>query len=141
MGTALLQHALDGQPPPLNRLKVASAGVSSRPGLPATDHAFTALKKVGLDLSGHVSRPLTQEMLDRALMVLCMTESHRDMIQLTADPVPERLHLFREFMPPGTDPQIPDPYGGPLSMYESARDEIVEAIPSILEHLRILVRT
>jgi protein-tyrosine-phosphatase len=136
MGAALLQHALAGQRSPLNSLKVISAGVSSRSGLPATEHAVTVLKKVGLDLTGHVSRPVTQELLDRAFMVLCMTESHRDMIELTANPVPERLYLFREFMPPGSERQIADPYGGPLPMYETARDEIVEAIPSIIEHIK-----
>ena len=138
MGAALLQHALIGQPAPLNTLKVISAGVSSREGLPATDHAVTVLKKVGIKLTGHSSRAVTQELLDRSFVVLCMTESHRDMIQLTADPVPKHLYLFREFMPGTIDRQIPDPYGGPLSMYEAARDEMVEAIPSLVDHIRSL---
>src|SRR5580693_2294132 len=97
MATALLQHALAAQPEPLRSLRVVSAGVASRTGEPASPHSITALKKDGVDLTGHVSRPVTQELLDRSLLVLCMTESQRDMIELTADPVPARLHLFREF--------------------------------------------
>src|SRR5580692_8158867 len=95
MGAALLKHALAAQPEPLRSLRVISAGVASRTGEPASPHSVTALKKVGVDLKGHTSQPVTQELLNGAMMVLCMTESHRDMIEITADPVPERVHLFR----------------------------------------------
>ncbi len=138
MGAALLQHALAGQPEPLRSLKVLSAGVASRTGQPASPNAVTALKKVGIDLMGHVSRPVTQELLDRSLLVLCMTESHRDMIELTAEPVPPRLHLFREFTGTKENMEIPDPYGMHLSAYEASRDEMVAAIPSIIAFLQKL---
>jgi len=138
MGAALLQHALAGQPEPLRSLKVLSAGVASRTGQPASPNAVTALKKVGIDLMGHVSRPVTQELLDRSLLVLCMTESHRDMIELTAEPVPPRLHLFREFTGTKENMEIPDPYGLHLSAYEASRDEMVAAIPSIIAFLQKL---
>jgi protein-tyrosine-phosphatase len=138
MGAALLQHALAGQPEPLRSLKVLSAGVASRTGQPASPNAVMALKKVGIDLHGHVSRPVTQELLDRSLLVLCMTESHRDMIELTAEPVPPRLHLFREFTGSKENMEIPDPYGLHLSAYEASRDEMVSAIPSIVAFLQKL---
>jgi protein-tyrosine phosphatase len=140
MGAALLQHALAAQPEPLRSLKVRSAGVASRTGEPASPNAVTALKKVGIDLKGHVSRPVTQELLDHAILVLCMTESHRDMIELTAEPVPARLHLFREFMGTKDRLEIPDPFGLHLSAYEASRDEMVAAIPSIIAHLQKLPR-
>jgi protein-tyrosine-phosphatase len=135
MGAALLQHALAAQPEPLRSLKVVSAGVASRYGQPASPNSVTALKKAGVDLKGHVSRPLTQELLDRSLVVLCMTESHRDLIELTAAPVPPRLFLFREFMGNKDSMEIPDPYGMHLSAYEASRDEMVAAIPSIISYL------
>jgi protein-tyrosine-phosphatase len=136
MGAALLQHALAGQPEPLRSLKVVSAGVASRTGEPASPNAVTALKKVGIDLKVHHSRPVTQDILDGSLLVLCMTESHRDMIEMTADPVPPRLHLFKEFTGAKHDLEIPDPYGLHLSAYESSRDEMVAAIPSIIAYLQ-----
>ncbi len=138
MAAALLQHALAAQPEPLRSLKVISAGVAARVGEPASENSVIALKKVGLDLSGHHSQPLTQQMLDEATAVLCMTDSHRAMIQVQADPIPKHLHLFREFV---NDPEkeIPDPYGGPLRIYELARDEMVEAVPSLVEFLKTLL--
>jgi len=135
MGAALLLHALAAQPEPLRSLKVVSAGVASRTGEPASPNAVTALRKVGIELKAHSSRPVTQELLDRAIMVLCMTESHRDMIELTASPVPVRLHLFREFTGDRGNLDIPDPFGSALQAYESCRDEMVAAIPSIIARL------
>lgn len=136
MAAGLLQHAFAGQPEPLHSLQATSAGVAAREGERVSENSIIALKKAGIDISGHVSRPLTQEMLDEAFVVLCMTESHRAMIQVQADPPPKNLFLFREFMPPGADKEIGDPYGGPLRVYETARDEMVEALPSLLAALK-----
>ena len=139
MAAALLQHALCAQPEPLRSLKVISAGVAARTGEPVSENSVLALKKVGIDLSQHRSQPLTQKMLDDALAVICMTESHRAMIQVQADPVPKNLFLFREFLPGDGEKEIGDPYGGPLRIYEAARDEMVESIPALVAHLKTLL--
>lgn len=136
MAAGLLQHALAGQPEPLRSLRVVSAGVAARQGEPVSENSVVALRKVGIDIADHVSRPITQEMLDDAAVIICMTESHRAMIQLQAEPPPKHVYLFREFMPQGADKEIPDPYGGPLKVYELCRDEMVEAVPSLLEFLK-----
>jgi len=136
MAEGLLNHALAAQPGPLQGLKVVSAGVAARLGDPVSENSVIALKKAGIDISQHRSRPVNQELLDRALVVLGMTESHRSLIQMKAMPVPKRLHLFREFLPPPAEKEIGDPYGGPLKVYEACRDEMVEAIPSLLQFLR-----
>ncbi|HYP18333.1 MAG TPA: low molecular weight protein arginine phosphatase [Opitutus sp.] len=135
MAAGLLQHALAAQPEPLRSLKVESAGVAARHGERVSENSVVALRKVGIDIASHVSRPLTQEMLNRAVAVICMTESHRAMIQLQAEPAPQHVYLFREFLPQG-DKEIPDPYGGPLRVYELCRDEMVEAVPSLVEFLK-----
>jgi protein-tyrosine-phosphatase len=75
-------------------------------------------------------------MLNEATMILCMTESHRAMIRFQAEPAPKNIYLFREFMPQRGDKEIADPYGGPLKVYEAARDEMVEAIPSLVEFIK-----
>lgn len=139
MAAGLLRHALAGQPEPLRSLKVVSAGVAARQGERVSENSVIALRKVGIDVSQHTSQPLTQQMLNEAAAVICMTESHRAMIQLQAEPPPKHIYLFREFMPQKGDKEIPDPFGGPLKLYELARDEMVEAIPSLLEFLKTRV--
>ena len=139
MGAALLRHALAAEDGWLRSIPVISAGVSARGGEPPTDHSVTSLKKIGLDISGHISRPLTQELINGALVVIGMTDSHKAMVRLMADPEPKNLILFREFVNEG-EKEIADPYGCPLSVYEASRDEMVEALPSLVEFLKTLAR-
>ncbi len=138
MAEGLLRHALAGQPEPLRSLKVVSAGVAARTGEPISENSVTALKKAGIDISNLRAQALTQQLLDNSLVVFGMTESHRAIIRMRARPAPANLHLFREFMPAPADREIGDPYGGPLKVYEAARDEMVEAIPSIIAFLKKL---
>jgi len=138
MAEALLRHALKAQPEPLKSMRLVSAGVAARSGDRVSENSVTALKKVGLDIKAHASQPLTKQLLDEAVAIFCMTESHRAMIQLTFDPVPRHVYLLREFMPRAAGKEIGDPYGGPLNEYESCRDEMVEAIPSLVEFLKEL---
>ncbi len=138
MAEALLRHALSAQPEPLKSWTVSSAGVAAREGDRVSENSVTALKKVGLDIKAHSSRPLDRELIDEATVILCMTESHRAMIQFHFDPVPRHVYLFREFMPRAADKEIGDPYGGSLSEYEACRDEMVEAIPTLIEFLKEL---
>ena len=138
MAQGLLAHALSAQPEPLRSLKVISAGVAARNGDPISENSVIALKKAGIDISHFRSQGLTQQMLDNAVAVFGMTESHRSVIRSRARPAPRNLHLFREFLPAPAEIEIGDPYGGPLRLYESVRDEMVEAIPSVVEHLRKL---
>ena len=138
MGAGLLEHALAAQSEPLKSLRVISAGVAARGDSLVSENSVLALKKVGIDISGLRSLPLTQRLLDESLVVFCMTETHRAMIQLQGSPPPKHLYLFREFLPREADKEIPDPYGGPLKLYEQCRDEMVEAIPSLIEFLQRL---
>lgn len=140
MAAALLQHALQAESEPLRSTRVVSAGVVARPGNPVSNNSVAALKKVGLDISAHRSQPVTPEMLERAWVLLCMTESHRAMLHVQSDVLPRHVYLFREFMSGDVDREIGDPFGGPLSLYEIARDEMVEAIPSLVGRLRALAK-
>lgn len=139
MAAALLQHALAAQPEPLRSLKVISAGVAARNGELVSENSVLALKKVGIDIASHRAQPLTQQLLNEALLVLCMTESHRAMIQVQANPAPANLMLFRQFLPGDGEREIGDPYGGPLKVYEAARDEMVEAVPGLVDYIKTLI--
>jgi protein-tyrosine-phosphatase len=141
MAEVLLQHALRAQPEPLKSIQVLSAGVAARPGDRVSENSVHALKKVGLDLAGHTAQPLSPQLVYDALAIFCMTESHRAMIELSFDPPPENVHLFREFMPPPAFQEIGDPYGGSLKHYEACRDEMVEAIPSLVAFIKHLTAT
>lgn len=138
MGEALLRHALGGAGDPLSRLEVISAGVAAYPGDPVTENSVAALKKVGIDISGHRSRPMNPELADRALAVYAMTESHLAILLERFPELDGRAFLFRQFIEgpeDSVDRTIPDPFGMDFSTYELTRDAMVEAIPSLKKHL------
>jgi protein-tyrosine-phosphatase len=136
MAEKLLQHALAAEQAPLNQFEVVSAGVAAGVGEPPSPNSVAAVKKVQLDLSHHQSQPLTQDLLDQAFAVFGMTQSHLDILQHYFDHLPERVHLFREFIGANEDPEIPDPYGQNLAAYTACFDSMAEAIPSLLTYLR-----
>ena len=56
---------------------VGSAGTSTPPGLPASVHSVTACRELGIDISGHQSRPLSPALINEADLILTMEAHHR----------------------------------------------------------------
>ena len=135
MAEKLLQHALNAEGKPWSDLVVVSAGVAAGYGEPASTNSVAALKKVSLDLTGHESQPVTTDLLDRSFAVLGMTDSHIMALKHYFPKLPERVHLFRDFMK-DPDHQIPDPFGGHYDEYVACRDSMIEAIPSLVIYLK-----
>lgn len=136
MAEKLLQHALNAEGEPLNRLKVVSAGVAAGYGDPASENSVAALKKVKLDLSRHESQPLTDELVANAFAIFGMTDSHLEAVRHYFKELPERLHLLREFMEEDETDQVPDPIGQDFDAYCACRDSMIEAIPSVIRYLK-----
>jgi protein-tyrosine phosphatase len=121
---------------PLNQIEIVSAGVAAGYGEPASVNSVTALKRVKIDLDGHKSQPVTQDLIDRAFLILGMTQSHIDTLNYYHTDLPERVHLFREFMGKDDPPEIPDPYGQNYTAYAACFDSMAEAIPSLVAYLK-----
>jgi Protein-tyrosine-phosphatase len=136
MAEKLLQHALAAEGTPLDQLQVVSAGVAAGYGDPASSNSVAALKKVNLDLSRHKSQPLTQDLIDKSFAIFGMTQSHLDILSHYYPQLPDRVHLFREFMPEDADIEIPDPFGQNFQAYSECFDSMLEAIPSLVNYLK-----
>ncbi len=141
MAEKLLRHALAKEKEPLSALNITSTGVSAVDGDTASMNSIRALEKVGLDLSKHRSRRITRELVNASIVLLCMTEMHRYQLSQIFEDLDAPILLFREKLPSATQIQIADPFGMSLSAYEDCRDELVEAIPSVVAYLRDLVQT
>lgn len=136
MAEKLLQHALDAEDGPVKHLSVVSAGVAAGYGDPASSNSVAALKRVGIDLGQHKSQPLTEDLVQSAFAILGMTYSHIDILKRFYPNLPERVHLFRDFMDDGEDPEIPDPFGQDFDAYKASLDSMIEAIPSLVRYLK-----
>ena len=64
------------------RFRTASAGVWAHAGRPAAAEAVALLASQGLDLSQHRSRPLTQQLVDEADVLLVMERAHLEDLTL-----------------------------------------------------------
>jgi protein-tyrosine-phosphatase len=136
MAERLLQQALKAEGAPLNKLQVVSAGVAAWAGDPASANSVKALSKIGIQLDHHKSQPITKSLLEKACLVLGMTESHLHALDKYKKVLPPNVHLFREFMESPETFEIPDPYGQNLEAYRKCLDSMAEAIPSLLAYLK-----
>jgi protein-tyrosine-phosphatase len=136
MAEALLRATLVKRGQGLEKLKVASFGLAAESGLPASTNSVKAMQRIGLDVSGHQSRLLTQADVDRSIVIFGMTESHLAALHSRFDVLPDFVLLLRDVLPTNVARDIPDPFGGGYRDYEECRDSMVEAIPAMVEFLR-----
>lgn len=142
MAEGLLRHAFKAQSEPLCSIPVCSAGTDAYEGDRASAPGVLAMQIAGIDISAHRSQPVTEELLENGLAIFAMTRRHIEDLQYFFPQVTAPIHLMREFVTPrpeGKALEVADPYGQGLREYKECRDNMVEAIPGILNFLRELL--
>ncbi|HCJ12211.1 MAG: hypothetical protein A2Y14_02250 [Verrucomicrobia bacterium GWF2_51_19] len=130
MAEGLLRAAI-AQEPRLKRIEVVSAGTATRAGEKASEHSINAVKGIA-DISKHKSQVLSQALIDEAIAIFYMTESHRQALQRFQS-LPEHVYAWRGFLSTNA---VPDPFGQGFSAYQKTKEAILEAIPSLIEFLK-----
>lgn len=98
---------------------VMSAGVAAMAGGRPSPEAVTVLRQWGLDLSGHESQPLTEQLVRHADTIFVMTRAHRNAI---LQEWPDSAARIRTLCRDGAD--LSDPIGGPTELYERCARQI-----------------
>jgi protein-tyrosine-phosphatase len=115
-------------------IQVVSAGTAALEGMPATDLAVETSSDWGIDISGHRSQPVTDELVERADLILTMTPEHREEV-LSHDPgAASKTFLLKSFPGPVKDDPsfyIRDPIGGGPGEYQRSFLEIEESLRRI----------
>ena len=104
-------------------IKALSAGLAVAEGVPASQNAICAVGELSTDLSAHVSRQVTREMIADCDAVYAMTGSHAAMLKKAFPEFAEKISVLGD--------GIPDPYGGDIEVYRSCRDNILEALKKL----------
>jgi len=100
------------------RIEVGSAGTNATLGAPASEGSTVAAATVGLDLSGHRSRPVTPELVAASDLILTMGVSHLDaVVELGGEGKVALTSGFAEGREGGLGWAVPDPFGGDLDIY------------------------
>ncbi|HUT33571.1 MAG TPA: L-threonylcarbamoyladenylate synthase [Planctomycetota bacterium] len=112
---------------PARGYNILSAGTAGFDDGPASYQAVEAMKRQGLDLSRHVSRPVTPGLVEDADQIFVMAWQHGDSIRRF---LPDAADKIRLMDPTGRD--VEDPVGGSV-------DEFVRCAELLERCLRVLV--
>ena len=102
--------------------KVVSVGVYAAEGMPVSGEVVDICREKGIDASGHVSRSLTTQEIEKSDIIFAMTESHRHGVLEICPAAAEKSVLLNG------DDDIPDPIGSGISVYRECASVIEQAI-------------
>lgn len=96
---------------------VSSAGTWAQQARPAARHSQRIANRIGLDLSEHIAREITAELVAESDLVLVMTDNHKEPLQIEFSDHRDKIYKIAEMV--GKRYDVVDPYGGPPEGYES----------------------
>lgn len=123
---------------PEDKIEVLSAGLAAGNGIPPSEHAVAVMKEIDIDISDQTSQPLDESLVQRADFLFVMTFSHLDHILMLYPQASQKTFLVRQFVEEATllNRDISDPIGQSEEVYRRCRDEIRDALDSILDHVK-----
>jgi protein-tyrosine-phosphatase len=104
--------------------RVQSAGLHAWVDLPAVSLAQEACRLAGFDISSHLSKPLTLEILKEFNLILVMENWHLHQVHEFFPNHAHKTFLLSEMTNGKSD--IIDPYGSPLISHQNTLEEIKE---------------
>lgn len=107
----------------IDGVTVSSRGLASD-GSPVSLNSKAAMAEVGIDISGHISRQITDSDINKADKIICLSPSHKAVL-LSAGVPADRLYVLGN--------GISDPFGGDISVYRRCRDEIFTAVDELIK--------
>ena len=130
MAEALLREQVRTKFGSEDAVRVLSAGVAAGQGSGASPQSVEVMGKRGLDLTGHSSQQLSDNLMNVADLVLTMTRGHRAAILAAWPNMHERVFTLRR---DGGD--ISDPVGMPVDVYEDCATQIDGELAVWLDNL------
>lgn len=119
--------------------EISSAGTLGIDGMPAPEHAQTAVAERGGDISGHRSQGLRRQLVARADLVLVMSADHVGHLAKSHPRQMAKVHLLKHYaqQDPPEDSDIPDPIGQDLEIYRECAaaidKELERSLPALLQ--------
>lgn len=136
MAAGLLEKLLKGK----GDYKIITAGTAAIKGMRPTTEAIQVMSEQNINVSAHISQPLSDEIIAEADLILVMEKRHKENILSRLPQAKDKVHLLSEFGRQEledklVDPDIPDPIGKPLEFYRKVFDMIREGIGRTVKKL------
>lgn len=107
---------------------VTSAGTVAMGGGTVSPDAIGVMAELGVDISSHITRPLTPALVSDAEKIFVMSKSHIESIRSLMPEVLDKVKLLG-------DMEIKDPFGGSIEGFRECVRKIKEALLKELEEL------
>ena len=120
------------------KVEVLSAGLNAFGGPPTREARFV-MRERGIDISSFTSRQLTEELIEKADLILTMKKSYKDRIISGYLQSGRKVFTLKEFAGEIDDLDINDPYGGGIVTYQTCAKEIkltlIKALKKIVDYV------
>lgn len=111
-------------------IEADSAGLMVIPGSKVSKYSVDAVTEYGIDISSHIPKAITSELLDNADLIITMTKAQKDLIIKSIPYYSEKVKNLGEYSING---DITDPYGADFNTYKECAMQIKDAIVSLYE--------
>ncbi len=108
-------------------MRAVSAGLYPMEGMPASSPAQTAMELRGLSLVAHRTQPLSEALLNEASLIMAMSAQHALTLKERFPGLSVPVRVFQ--------PAIPDPFGGPVSLYAQTAEAMDTQILRLIHEL------
>lgn len=117
-------------------IETRSAGTHALNGNASPPEAQQVAESVGLDLTSHRAKPVSQELIDWADQIVVMSPEHADFIEMNFPEGMEKMEELARHRPGGKPGDtIKDPYGQSLFHYRQYFGELMEALQNYFNQL------
>ncbi len=123
MAEALLRNKIKR-----NKIKwwdVASCGIQAEVGGKMSTNSKAVLEELGINTDKFMPRQLTQALIEKSTLVVCMTKSQQTMLEACGN-----ITCVMDIC--GFD--VPDPYGCSIDVYRLTREALDKACDKIIEN-------
>jgi len=120
----------------IETVAVRSAGVAAQAGFPVSPRSMEALKLFRVDGAGHASRPLEDDDVDWADLILTMDKGHQMNV---ADRFPRsvgKVYLLKSFVLADGNSEIKDPMGRPQHIFDVCAADLKKVVAKLMEKIR-----
>jgi len=117
------------------KYEVESAGTSVFANFGASQNAIVVMEEMGMDLTNHRAKAVTEDILKDAKLVLTMTKEHKALVGEAYEIAALKTFTLAEYAM-GSMNDITDPFGADIEEYRYCRDEIMNYLIKMVELLR-----
>ena len=133
MAQGIMQKILQEMGVNSELMQVCSAGVVAYPGEKASKEALLVMEEIGIDMSRHYARPLTESLAREADLIIAMTRGQKQIITSVFLAAENKVVVLKEFA--GEEGDIEDPAGRSQEFYYWTAQEMQRLLVEVVKKI------